>query len=262
VFFLFAKLYTNRREAAVVTLLFVLFPTNLVFGTVAYSEAPYLFFAILSLYFQIKRRYAASAVFLTLAVHTRYIALFLIPVQFLTALYQELKRSPRNRTQIKNTLWLALPFFSVCLLFFYFHYRTNEFFIIFHSGGYFGDALKTPVHQFMSLTTGYFAFLTMDTPPLLILLTRHIFTLPYACLTALLLIDDRRLALYGGVLMIITLSLIGIAAAATPRIMLASWVTMLAFKGRVSSGMACVLSVFFVLAGILVMYLFQTSFFS
>jgi hypothetical protein len=260
-FFLFARLYTNRRESFALTILFALFPTNLVYGTVAYSEAPYLFAAILSLYFLMRRRYLLSAIFLTLAVYTRYIALFLIPVQILIALYNETHQTSGSSPGVKKTLWLCLPFVCIGILFLYFRSRTGDFFIIFHSGGFFGDDLKTPVHQFMDLANGYYAFLTMGASPLLILITRYIFTLPYACLTALLVKDDRRLALYGGAAMAVTLSLIGIAAAAAPRIMLAAWVAILAFKGRLSSGSAFVLSVFFVLAGILVMYLFQTSFF-
>jgi hypothetical protein len=90
---------------------------------------------------------------------------------------------------------------------------------------------------------------------------RYAFTLPFLILTLLLFRIDLRLALYGCAFMYVTLSMAGIAAAASPRIMLASWVTFIVFKVRMPCWITWTLGILFAAIGVWVMYKFQTALF-
>ena len=260
-FYRFACIFALPSSALKAALLFALFPTNLVYGTIAYSEAPYLFFAITSLFYQYKRKYNFAALFITLAVLTRSIGLMLIPLQLVMALYYEYRKSGNLVSVMRKLAWFSLPALAVTVLFLYYQLLTNDFLVLFHSGGHFGDTLRTPWYQYKDLTSGFFAFLNPDLDLQYAAFERYVFTLPFLILTILLFRIDWKLALYGCAFMYVTLSMTGIAAAASPRIMLASWVTFIVFKVRMPSWITWTLGILFAAIGVWVMYKFQTALF-
>ena len=102
-FFKVAFLYTDIKDSAWLTLLFGLFPIYLVYGTIAYSEAPYLLFAISSWYFFKKENYILCSVFSTFAILTRYIGGFLLPLYVIIAFWKKYKSWKRN-DPLKNLI--------------------------------------------------------------------------------------------------------------------------------------------------------------
>ena len=260
-FYRFAYIFALPSNALIAALLFALFPTNLVYGTVAYSEAPYLFFAITSLFYQYKRKYFFAALFIIFAAFTRSAGLLLIPLQLALALYYEYQRPDHLKSDVRNLVWFFLPVLAVTALYLYYYSLTSDFLVLFHSRGHFGDLLRTPWHQYQDLTSGLFAFLNPDLDLERVAAERYSFTLPFLVLTLLLFRIDLRLALYGCAFMYVTLSMAGIAAAASPRIMLASWVTFIVFKVRMSCWITWTLGILFSAIGVWVMYKFQTALF-
>ncbi len=261
IFYRFACMLAAPSRALQAALLFALFPTNLAYGTVAYSEAPYLFFAIASLLCQYNRRYGPAAVFLTLALLTRSVGLVLIPVQFFLALYCERRHAESLHAAAKRLVWFFMPALAVLMLFLYYRSQTGNFLAVFHSGEYFGDSLMTPYHQYKDMTSGYFAFLNPTLDLTAAALERYVFTVPFFILSLFLFRIDWKLALYGCVFMYIALSMTGSAAAASARIMLASWVTCIVFTARMPGWAVWSLGILFTAAGVWVMYRFQTAMF-
>ena len=139
---------------------------------------------------------------------------------------------------------------------------TGSFFAAFDAHVWFGDTLSTPFHQFMWFFEGFFTQINPGVEPILLMLQRYMFTIPFFLLTLVLLRDDVELGLYGVLFMWIVLSMEGISGIASPRTMLSAWVGLLAFKGRMSRSMYIVMSVMFFFVGLWVMYQFQLTFFA
>lgn len=261
-----ARIYMEYQESCLIALVFGIFPIYLAYGTLAYSEAPFLFFAITSWYFFKKEQYFPCAIFTTLSILTRYISGLLFLVYGMIIVSNLIKKSKEEKSILKafdiRLLWFIIPVVSVVTFFFYLQSLTGSFFAAFDAHGWFGDSLATPYHQFRWFFEGYFTQNNPGVEPILLMLLRYMFTIPFFVLTLFLLKDDVELGIYGVLFMWITLSMEGISGIASPRIMLSSWVTFLALKGRISSAIYIVMSVMFFFVGIWVMYQFQLTFFA
>lgn len=265
-FYKVARLYTDYEEASLLSLIFGMFPTYYAYGSFAYSEAPFLFFAISSWYFFKKEQYLPCAIFTTLSILTRYISGLLVVIYGVIILSKLIDRYKKEKSLLKafdfHLLWFAIPVVSVTVLFLYFQSLTGSFFVVFDSHVWFGDALATPYHQFKWFFDGYFTQNNPGVEPILLMLLRYMFTIPFFMLTLILVKDDAELGFYGILFMWITLSMEGISGIASPRIMLSAWVALLAFKGRISSAIYILMSVMFFFVGLWVVYQFQLTFFA
>lgn len=261
-----AQIYMEYQESCLIALVFGIFPIYLAYGTLAYSEAPFLSFAITSWYFFKKEQYFFCAIFTTLSILTRYISGLLVLVYGIIILSNLIKKSKEEKSILKafdiRILYFIIPVVSVVIFFFYLQSLTGSFFAAFDAHGWFGDSLTTPYHQFMWFFEGYFTQNNPGVEPILLMLLRYMFTIPFFVLTLFLLKENVELGIYGVLFMWITLSMEGISGIASPRIMLSSWVTFLALKGRISSAIYIVISVMFFFVGIWVMYQFQLTFFA
>ncbi len=265
-FYKVARLYMDYEESCLLALVFGMFPTYLTYGTVAYSEAPYLFFAIASWYFFSKEQYLPCAIFTTLSILTRIFSGLLILIYGVIILSNLVDKYKEEKSFMKafdfKLLWFAIPALCVTAVFLYFQSLTGSFFAAFDAHGYFGDSLATPIHQFRWFFEGYFTQMNEGVDPFLLMLQRYMFTIPFFVLTLILVKDDAEIGLYGILFMWITLSMEGISGIASPRVMLSAWVALIALKGRLSSALYIVLSVMFFFVGIWVMYQFQLTFFA
>ena len=266
VFYKVARLYTDYVESCLLALVFGMFPTYFTYSTLAYSEAPFLFFAISSWYFFKKEQYLPCAILTTLSILTRYISGLLVAVYGVILLSKMIDRYHEENSILKafdiRWLWFGITGISVVALFLYFQSLTGSFFAAFDAHVWFGDTLSTPFHQFMWFFEGFFTQINPGVQPILLMLQRYMFTIPFFLLTLVLLRDDVELGLYGVLFMWIVLSMEGISGIASPRTMLSAWVAFLAFKGRVSRSMYVVMSVMFFFVGLWVMYQFQLTFFA
>ena len=261
-FYRVARLYTDENESLFLTILFGLFPTYAVYGTLAYSESTYLFLATQSWYYFVQKKYDISSIYTTFCILTRYISGLLIVIYVLIGLSEKLKKCT-NETPIKDMvqwklLWFGIPIGVLGGVFFYFYTITGDFFVTFSSHAYFNDSLLTPIHQFFGFTAKSSYPRNMVEIPI----ERYIFTIPFLVLSFILYKDDKDLGLYGTIMMIMTLSMVGVSSIASPRVMLASWVSILAFNKRISKLMYFVLSILFFFGSLWVMLKFQTIFFS
>jgi len=265
-FYKVARLYMDYEISCLITVAFGLFPMYLTYGTLAYSEAPYLFFATASWYFFKKEQYLFSSIFLTLSIFTRYISLLLVLVYGVIILSNLIDKYKEEKSLLKafnfRFLWFIIPGVCLTALFLYFQSLTGHFFAAFEAHGWFGDSLATPFHQFRWFFEGYFTEMNPGVDPILLMIQRYMFTIPFLVLTLLLFKDDVELGLYGALFMWFTLSMEGISGVASPRIMLSAWVAMLAFKDRISLGLIIVMSVMFFFFGLWVMHQFQLTFFA
>ncbi len=258
-FYYVARQYMDAISSYISTTLFAVFPTYLVYGTVAYTEPVALFFAISSWYFFHKERHLLASVLMTLAILTRYVFMLLIPIYGLliirTAAYG-FKRRVEWRL-----LYLLIPALSIFILFKYFESLTGNFFIIFSSHKFFGDVLQTPIDQFGWFFTGFFT-VNNHLNPVQVALERYAFTIPFAVLVLMLFRKDVRLWLYGVAMMWVTMSMVGISGIASPRIMLSSWVAFLSLDGHRQYHLCLTLIPLFLVVGLWVMYRFLTLFFA
>ena len=265
-FYKVARMYTDYVESCLLALIFGMFPTYLVYGTLAYSESVFLFFAITSWYFFKKEQYLPCAVFTTFSILTRYISGLLVPIYGVILLSKMIDRYREGKSILKafdiRWLWFGITGISVIAVFLYFQSLTGSFFAAFDAHAWFGDRLATPFHQFIWFFEGYFTQINPGVDPFLLMLQRYMFTIPFFALTLLLLRGDAELGLYGVLFMWIVLSMEGISGIASPRIMLSAWVGILAFKGRASRSLYVVMSVMFFFVGVWVMYQFQLTFFA
>jgi len=265
-FYKVARMYMDYEESCLLSLVFGMFPTYMAYGTLAYSEAPFLFFAIASWYFFRKEQYLPCAIFTTLSILTRLISGLLILIYGAIILSNLADKYKEEKSFMKafdfRLLWFAIPVICVTAVFLYFQSLTGSFFAAFDAHGYFGDSLTTPFHQFRWFFEGYFTQVNEGVDPFLLMLQRYMFTIPFFVLALILVKDDAEIGLYGILFMWITLSMEGISGIASPRIMLSAWVVFLALKGRVSSALYIVMSVMFFFVGIWVMYQFQLTFFA
>ena len=264
-FYKVARLYMDYEMACFSAMLFGLFPTFLVYGTAAYSEAPYLFFAIFSWYFFKKENYFPCSVFTTLAILTRYISGILLVIYGLIELSKLIDKWREEKSFMKafnlKLLWFAIPVVSIAAFFTYLWTLTGNFLVAFDSHVFFGDSLTTPLHQFRWFFEGFFTQIN-SIEPLQLVLLRYSFTIPFLMLAISVARDDRELGMYGIVFMWLTLSMEGISGIAGPRIMLSAWVALLAFKHKSDKGFLFALASLFVIVGIWVLYQFETSFFA
>jgi 4-amino-4-deoxy-L-arabinose transferase-like glycosyltransferase len=262
-FYKVARLYFGYERACIASLLLGLFPTYLVYGTLAYSEAPFIFFATLSWFYFKKGSYPLSSIFITLAVFTRYIGMIILGIYFLIGFWRLLSREAAQvdlTSDIKAGLWFVVPVISTVALFSYFQYLTGDFLIALTAHGRFDDSLTTPVHQFFWFFNGFFVELNPWVDPWELALQRYIFTLPFLCLSLLTLRVDKETGFYSFLVMLLVLSLSGISAIASPRIMLASWLSILPLaKDR---RLSIILVPLFLAVSLWVMLQFQTGFFA
>jgi hypothetical protein len=265
-FYKVARIYMDYEKSCLLSLVFGMFPIYMVYGTLAYSEAPFLFFAIASWYFFKKEQYFPCAILTTLSILTRYISGLLVLIYGVIILSNLIDRYKEEKSLLKafdfQLLWFSIPAVCITAFFLYLHSLTGSFFAAFDAHVWFGDTLATPYHQFVWFFEGYFTEMNPGVEPILMMLLRYIFTAPFFMLALILLKDDAELGLYGVLFMWIVLSMEGISGIASPRIMLSAWVAFLAFKGRMSSAMYIVMSVMFFFVGIWVMYQFQLTFFA
>lgn len=264
-FYLVARRHMDRIPAYLSSTLFAVFPTYLVYGTVAYTESTALFFAIISWYFLEKEWYHLASVFLTLAMLTRYVFIMAFPVYGVIMLIRWNQKMREQDPPVfffeKQLLWLAIPVVAVTALFLYFETLTGNFFVALTSHKFFGDSLMTPVDQFNWFFTGYFTEIN-NINPIGLVLEHYVFTIPFLVLTLSLFKEDRELCAYGIAMMWFTLSMVGISGIASPRIMLSSWVTLLAFGNDTPRHIYAVAISLCMVAGLWVMFAFLTSFFA
>ncbi len=265
VFYHVARLYMNRVCAYIATTLFAIFPTYLVYGTVAYTEPVALFFAISSWYFFYRERYLPASVLLTLAILTRYVFMLIVPIYGLFMLTRDIDGTEKRNIEWLNIDWrvlyLLIPTVSLFVLFKYFESLTGDFFIIFNSHVFFGDSLKTPIDQFDWFFTGFFTRIN-NLDPVQTMLERYVFTLPFSVLVLSLFRKSKDLWVYGGVMMWITMSTVGISGIASPRIMLSAWVAFLRFDERIPYYLYILFIPLFIVTGLWVMTRFLTGFFA
>ncbi|TFF91338.1 hypothetical protein EU545_04475 [Candidatus Thorarchaeota archaeon] len=265
-FYKVARFYMDYDYACLATLGFGLFPTFLAYGTVAYSEAPYLAFAISSWYFFKKEQYLACSILTTLAILIRYISALLIFIYGIIILWNMIKKReeglPLAEVFDLRLLWFSIPLVCVVAFFTYLWSLTGSFFVAFDAHAFFHDRLSTPLHQFRFFFEGFFTEINPGVEPMILAVLRYMFTLPFLALAIYLVKDDTELGLYGLVFMWFTLSMEGISGIASPRIMLSAWVALLAFRNRIDKGLYLVLCVMYLVAGIWVIYQFQRTFFA
>ncbi len=265
-FFLAVREYMSYEQACCMSLLMGLFPTYLAYSTFAYTEAPYLFFACISLYFFNKKQYPISAIFTTFCILTRYLGALLLAIYGFTYLLRWIKKTTKDDSLLEtfdiSILSFLIPIAALVLLFYYFQIITGDFFVAITAHGRFADNLATPYHQFRWFFEGFYVDINPRVNPLLLMLERYIFTIPFFLLTLLLLREDIELFVYGFLFMYITLSMEGISSVASPRIMLASWVSLMALKKHASKEMTAVLAALFFFVGLWVVFKFQTGFFA
>lgn len=265
-FYKVARLYMDYDYACLATLGFGLFPTFLVYGTLAYSEAPYLAFAISSWYFFKNEQYLPCSIVTTLAILTRYISALLLLIYGLIALSKMVKEYEREKSLVKvfdfPLLWFIIPVVCVLGFFSYLWALSGSFFVAFDAHVFFNDRLATPLHQFSFFFEGFFTEINPGVEPMRLALLRYMFTLPFLGLTVFLFKDDAELGFYGVLFMWFTLSMEGISGIAAPRIMLSAWVALLAFRNRVDKGLYLVLCIMYLVVGVWVLYQFQLTFFA
>lgn len=286
-FYKVARLYMPHDYACLSTLAFGLFPTFITYGTLAYSEAPYLAFAISAWYFFKKEQYAPSAVLTTLAILTRYVSALLLAVYAIAFLMRLAKahgypgfngssfssflrwigRSIHSFFSLlwksyRGVLWFALPVVAVLVFFSYLGMLTGSFFVAFDAHVFFRDRLMTPIHQFVWFFEGFFTEINPGVEPMLLVLLRYMFTLPFLGLAIALFRDDTELGVYGLVFMWFTLSMEGISGIASPRIMLCAWVALLAFRDRTDKSLYLAIYLLFLVVGVWVLYQFEMTFFA
>ncbi len=265
-FYLVAGIYMERTRAILSTTAFALFPTYLVYSTVAYTESTALFFAIISWYLLERDRYLLSSIALTGAILTRYVFALAVPVYFIVILWRTVTQDDSSRMRFVHLLLriscLLTPVAAVSLLFLYFQSLTGNFFVMIDSHIFFDDHLTTPLGQFEWFFTGFFTRIN-HLNPVEVLVVRYAFTIPML-LMVVALAPRRRgaLLLYGLVAMYFTLSMAGISAVASPRIALTSWVALLTFDERTPWWLYPMLFALFVVVGLWVMQKFLTSFFA
>lgn len=274
--YLVARLYMDYRFACLTTLILGVFPTYIAYGTFGYSEAPYTFFAMLTWLLYKKDRMFLASVALTLSVFTRYVGLLALIVIFLlstNAKFRKLQPGSRMIQAIyRGQVWLMIPAAATGLLFLYFQTISGNFLVVLASHASFDDHLTTPFGQFMWFFTGFFTKVNPSVNPVSLALERYIFTIPFFVLTLSLLKTktaspeenqmNAELGLYGLAYMLITLSTAGISAVASPRIMLSSWVTLLALHREMSKTAMIVLAFLFFVVGLWVAFRFETTFFA
>lgn len=264
-FYFVSRQYMDKIHAYLSTTLFAVFPTYLVYGTVAYTEPVALFFAISSWFFFKKEKYHLASILITLTILTRYAFILVVPVYGMIMFARKsrsVKQDDPRRNLIEwRVLWLLIPTISVVVLFKYFESLTGNFFVVLHSHAFFADSLRTPVDQFDWFFTGFFTEVN-EFNPILLLLERYIFTIPFTILILSLLKDKKELGFYGIVLMWLTMSMVGISGIASPRIMLSSWVAFLAFGKNASYSMYIVMIGLSIVSGLWVMFHFLTGFFA
>lgn len=265
-FFQVSRIYTDLKESALLTLLFGVFPPYLVYGTLAYTEPVYIAFAIGSWYFFKKEKYFLTALFTTGAILTRYIGGFLLVIYGIIILGKIIKAWKSSNSLIKSIkwqiIWFGIPIIGLLSLFYYFYLITGDFFIVNSSHVYFDDSLTNPITQFNWFFDGFFVQINNGVNPLFLAIERYLFTIPFFILIILNFKDEKELGLYGIIFMGITISMSGITALASPRIMLGAWVGIFGFKKRIQPGIYFVLIFFFIISGCWLMYKYQTSFFA
>jgi hypothetical protein len=265
-FYKVARLYMNYDFACFSALLFGLFPTFLVYGTLAYSEAPYLTFAIASWYFFKKEHYLPCAVLMTMAILTRYISGILFVIYGFILLSRLIDKYKKEGSFAKafdlRLFWFAIPVASILVFFYYLYSLTGSFFVAFDAHIFFDDQLTTPFHQFRWFFEGFFTEINPGVEPMLLAVLRYMFTLPFLGLTIALFRYDAELGLYGALFMWMTLSMQGISGVASPRIMLSAWVALLAFKDRTDKSIYLSLALMFLVVSVWVLYQFERTFFA
>jgi hypothetical protein len=265
-FYKVARMYMDYDFACLSTLLFGLFPTFLVYGTLAYSEAPYLTFAIASWYFFKKEQYLPCAVLLALTILTRYISGILFVIYGFIVLSRLIDKYKKEGSFARafdlRLLWFAIPVTSILVFFAYLWSLTGSFFVAFDAHIFFDDQLTTPFHQFRWFFEGFFTEINPGVEPMLLVLLRYMFTLPFLGLTIALFRYDAELGLYGALFMWMTLSMQGISGVASPRIMLSAWVALLAFKDRTDKSIYLSLALMFLVVSVWVLYQFERTFFA
>ncbi len=262
-FYKVARLYFDYDRACIASLLLGIFPTYLVYGTLAYSEAPYIFFATSSWFYFRDASYNLSSVLITLAILTRYIGIVILGIYFLIGFWRLISRDVAIDVQtndLKAVLWFIVPAMSVIALFFSFQYLTGNFFIVVTAHGRFDDSLTTPVHQFFWFFDGFFVERNPWVDPWELLLQRYAFTLPFLCLSLLTLKMDKETGFYSTFVMMFVLSLSGISSIASPRIMLASWLSILPLAKK--RWLVIIFIPLFLAVSLWVMFQFQTGFFA
>ncbi|TFG12744.1 hypothetical protein EU537_08600 [Candidatus Thorarchaeota archaeon] len=262
-FYKVARSYLDYERACIASLLLGLFPTYLVYGTLAYSEAPFIFFATASWFYFRKSSYHLSSAFITLAILTRYIGMVIFGIYFMIGFWRLISRDAAldfEFNDMKVALWFILPVVSTIALFSYFQYLTGDFFIAMTAHGRFDDSLTTPVHQFFWFFDGFFVERNPWVNPWELALQRYAFTLPFLCLSLLTLKIDKETGFYSTLVMTFVLSLSGISSIASPRIMLASWLSILPLAKE--RWLSIFLVPFFLTVSLWVMVQFQTGFFA
>ncbi len=264
-FYFVARQYMNQTSSYLATTFFATFPPYLVYGTVAYTEPVALFFAITSWFFFKRENYHIASLLITLAIFTRYVFVMVVPVYGLIILSRSIRKykshEPARNLIDFRILWLLIPTISTILLFKYFESLTGNFFVAFDSHVFFADSMKTPIDQFDWFFTGFYTELN-NLNPIRLLLERYVFTIPFAILIISLFRDKKELGIYGIALMWLTMSMVGISGIAAPRVMLSSWVALLALGENTSPSIYAVAIGLSIVSGLWIMFRFLTGFYA
>lgn len=263
-----AKIYFSSTESLYASLAFLLFPTFVTYGLVSYSEPVYITFAMLAVYFFLKRRYFYFGITSSVAVLCSFINI-LIPIVFLSIILLssfiprlfggKVLDSFSKGTEVLpkfGLAWLAAPLLTLGIWMYFLDVRSGIQNALFVAQGPWGVALANPIAQLQSFFTGV---LSKQGNPVQQLLMRYVYTLPFLALVYPLWKVDRGLALYSFTFMLFVLSLVGVAYASGPRLMLSAWPITLVF-GKLEKEYAFTVLVLFALVSLSSTYAQMTMF--
>jgi len=232
-------------------LLFASFPTFLVFGTSAYADPMMMFFLILSYWLYSRKQYWPMCISLTLAILTKYTALFAIPIFLLLVAY-------RTRLKLRTLMAFSLPVCAMGAIMYWLWTATGDPLAFIHRQAAWGaTGLVDPITQANWVLTGWFttqAAVLSSSQPWMWLLRNYAFQIPTLALLAIALWRRKfELVAIGLPFVLLTLTTIGMPAISTPRLILPGiWVCFVAFKDQIQEHKteAMVLTVCFVLIGL------------
>ena len=224
-FYFFARTMIAADRAVTTTFLFGLFPLFATYGFFSYSDAMYLCFAILSLYFFIKRNYVACGLAGALVTTTRDIGALLTPIYIVLILYDHWK----NKLKLKRTmLALAAPVAAFVLVSFYFFALSgNALAIIDAESTGWGVTVSGPLNLMTLLFHPSMLILPMEFEVSI----ARLFYLSFFLIGAVMVRKiSRQLAFYSLSFMLFIVNLSGTSVFSEPRYALAAWPVFLLFS--------------------------------
>ena len=247
-FYFTARIYFRPKNSLYASLAFSFFPTFVTYGLVSYSESVFLFLSILSWYFWAKEKYFYSAVFTSFAVLAREVGILIPAIYIIFAI--------KRRIIFKNKalLWLILPFLTFGLMMCYLDILSGHTLSYLEAQSIWGMKIENPIAQLNWFFTG-----TFQGDPVMIVLVRYIYVLPFLSLAYPLWKINKEASLYSIIFLLFFLSLTGTSAMSSPRYMLSAWPIFLVF-GKVKKEYMFPLLILFLILGFESTYMHLTSF--